>query len=104
MYQEAWKRMLEAEHIVVVSHVHPDGDTLGSALAMYDVLKRAGKKYHITIKTVNFPLPMIFYQAMQKLKIRFQNSLIWWCVAIVQHVIDSKFLMVIMRSSTLIII
>lgn len=58
MYQEAWKRMLEANHIVIVSHVHPDGDTLGSALALYDVLTRAGKK--VTHYNTNNELPRVY--------------------------------------------
>ena len=33
----------EAQKIAVVSHVNPDGDTLGSAAAMYLVLKAMGK-------------------------------------------------------------
>ena len=44
MYKQAWQKMVDAKHIVLVSHVHPDGDTLGSTLALYDVLIQAGKK------------------------------------------------------------
>jgi phosphoesterase RecJ-like protein len=58
MYQKAWKRMLEANHIVVVSHVHPDGDTLGSALALCDVLTREGKK--VTHYNKNSKLPLVY--------------------------------------------
>lgn len=68
MYQEAWKRMLEAEHIVVVSHVHPDGDTLGSALAMYDVLKRAGKKVSHYNKNSELPIAYDFLPGYAKIK------------------------------------
>lgn len=58
MYQQAWKRMLEAEHSVIVSHVHPDGDTLGSALALYDALVHAGKK--VTLYNVSKELPACY--------------------------------------------
>lgn len=44
MYKQAWKKMLEAKHILLVSHVHPDGDTLGSVSGLYDVLKKQKKK------------------------------------------------------------
>jgi len=58
MYHQAWKRMFEANHIVIVSHVHPDGDTLGSALALYDALSRAGKK--VTHYNKNSELPRVY--------------------------------------------
>lgn len=77
MYQQAWKRMLEANHIVIVSHVHPDGDTLGSALALYDVLIRAGKK--VTHYNKNSELPKVydFLPGLRKQKIRYLKPLIW---------------------------
>ena len=55
MYQQAWQKMLQANHILIVSHVHPDGDTLGSALALYEVLKNAGKKVSHYNKTKELP-------------------------------------------------
>lgn len=33
----------EAKNIAVIAHIHPDGDTIGSCLALADVLKKAGK-------------------------------------------------------------
>lgn len=58
MYHQAWKRMQDANHIVIVSHVHPDGDTLGSALALYDALIRTGKK--VTHYNKNSELPRVY--------------------------------------------
>lgn len=58
MYKQAWKRMLEAKHSVIVSHVHPDGDTLGSALALYDALTNAGKK--VTLYNASKELPLCY--------------------------------------------
>lgn len=68
MYQEAWKRMLEANHIVIVSHVHPDGDTLGSVLALYDVLIRVGKKVSLYNKNSELPLAYDFLPGYKKIK------------------------------------
>ncbi|ATB68414.1 putative bifunctional oligoribonuclease and PAP phosphatase [Sulfurospirillum diekertiae] len=68
MYQEAWKRMLEADHIVIVSHVHPDGDTLGSALALYDVLTRVGKKVTHYNKNSELPQSYDFLPGYSKIK------------------------------------
>ena len=44
MYKEAWDKIINARYVVIVSHIHPDGDTLGSSLALYSVLKELGKK------------------------------------------------------------
>ena len=44
MYKEAWGKILDAKHIVLVSHIHPDGDTIGSSLALYNTLKNLGKR------------------------------------------------------------
>lgn len=38
-------RIIDSNHaFVVTSHVHPDGDAIGSALAMYEFLKARGKE------------------------------------------------------------
>lgn len=68
MYQQAWQKMLKANHIVLVSHVHPDGDTLGSALALYDVLVTAGKKVTHYNKTAELPLAYDFLPGFSKIK------------------------------------
>jgi len=68
MYQQAWNTMLEANHIVIVSHVHPDGDTLGSALALYEVLIRAGKRVTHYNKTDELPIVYDFLPGISKIK------------------------------------
>ena len=44
MYKNTWDKILNAKHIVIASHVHPDGDTLGSSIGLYHALKNLGKK------------------------------------------------------------
>ncbi len=44
MYKEAWDKITNARYTVIVSHIHPDGDTIGTTLALYNVLKELGKK------------------------------------------------------------
>lgn len=39
----------KANHIAITTHVHPDGDALGSVLAMYEHLVMLGKKTRIII-------------------------------------------------------
>lgn len=36
-------------HIAIVSHIMPDGDSIGSMLALYSVLKRMGKKADVYV-------------------------------------------------------
>ncbi len=55
MYKEAWRLISDAKHILLVSHINPDGDTLGSVLALYDVLKRANKKVSLYNATKELP-------------------------------------------------
>ena len=38
-----------AESIVILTHENPDGDAIGSSLAMYNGLKQIGKKVDIII-------------------------------------------------------
>ncbi len=68
MYQEAWQKMLDANHILIVSHVHPDGDTLGSALALYEVLKNAGKKVTHYNNSAELPYVYDFLPGFNKIK------------------------------------
>ena len=42
-------KILSARHILVVSHVRPDGDAIGSALALGLALKKAGKFVEIVL-------------------------------------------------------
>jgi len=44
---EAYKLLLDADDILIVSHAHPDEDTLGSALALKNMLDSLGKNSRI---------------------------------------------------------
>ncbi len=67
MYIDAYKMMMDAKHIVLVSHIDPDGDTLGSVLALYDTLKRAGKKVSLFNATKELPRIFDFLPNIQKI-------------------------------------
>ena len=47
--KEAAAKMLEAENLVITTHVNPDGDALGSSLALYQMLIRLGKNVELLI-------------------------------------------------------
>jgi len=44
MYKQAWDKILNAKSIVIASHIHPDGDTIGSSLCLYNILQELGKR------------------------------------------------------------
>jgi bifunctional oligoribonuclease and PAP phosphatase NrnA len=56
-----WQRALEAlraaERLVVITHERPDGDALGSLLAMQQILTSMGKDCPMFIAEDEFPLP-----------------------------------------------
>lgn len=46
LYQKIIQTMSQAQRILTVSHRKPDGDTIGSALALAHYAERLGKPYH----------------------------------------------------------
>lgn len=46
-FDKAIEQVRRAENIAIICHVNPDGDTLGSALALYNSLKMYGKTPYI---------------------------------------------------------
>lgn len=43
------KALEESESILITSHLHPDGDAIGSCLALYHVLKNMGKEVQVAL-------------------------------------------------------
>ncbi len=68
MHQKAWEYIINSKHILLVSHVSPDGDTLGSVLALYDVLKRLGKKVSLYNNTKELPRIYDFLPNVNRIK------------------------------------
>ncbi|WP_457561319.1 DHH family phosphoesterase [Caminibacter sp.] len=54
LFKDAFEKIKEAQKIVLISHINPDGDALGSSLSMYPILKNMGKK--VTVFNVTKPL------------------------------------------------
>jgi bifunctional oligoribonuclease and PAP phosphatase NrnA len=48
------QKISEAQHILITTHVGPDGDAVGSSLGLYHYLKTLGKEAKIVVPTV-FP-------------------------------------------------
>jgi len=56
LFKKAWEKIKEAKNIVLISHINPDGDALGSSLSLYPILKEMGKS--VKVFNVTKPLPM----------------------------------------------
>ncbi len=56
MYRKAWRLIEESRYITLISHINPDGDALGSSLALYPILRDMGKK--VSVVNVTTPLPV----------------------------------------------
>ena len=55
--QESWKKIEKASHIVITMHRRPDGDALGSALGLYNILRQKTK---VSLFNVTSALPREF--------------------------------------------
>jgi phosphoesterase RecJ-like protein len=55
IYKKIWERIEKADNILLIAHINPDGDALGSELSLYPILKKMGKK--VTVFNATKPLP-----------------------------------------------
>ena len=69
------------DRITILTHLNPDADTIGTALGIYDLLKRDGKYVEIANQGNNLPMYLDFLPNFSKIKkkIDFKNSLIITC-------------------------
>ncbi len=56
MFERAKEAIEKAKRVLLISHVNPDGDALGSSLAMFNSLQRTGSK-RVRIVNVSDDLP-----------------------------------------------
>jgi len=55
LFKKVWEKIINSNNILLISHINPDGDALGSELALYPILKKMGKK--VTVFNITKPLP-----------------------------------------------
>ena len=56
IFKEAWEKIKKSDNIVLIAHLNPDGDALGSSLSLYPILKKMGKR--VSVFNATKPLPM----------------------------------------------
>jgi len=62
------QQLLKSDSIAIVSHENPDGDCIGSMLALYIALKRKGKDARMFLKN-NVPKNLRFLPAAEKIEV-----------------------------------
>ena len=70
---EALRKIEEAKQIVLLTHVNPDADTLGSALGMYQILQKMGKKVSV-VNTTALPYNLDFLPGIERVKKQLPSS------------------------------
>ncbi len=73
-FKEAFDKIKKASHIVLISHINPDGDALGSELGMYPILKRMNKKVTVVNKTKPLPDYLDFLPNFEKVTDKLPKS------------------------------
>ncbi len=71
---EILERIATSEHIVVISHINPDADSLGSASAMYTFLLQNHKKVSWFCSTKNINRKFLCIPWLEKIKDTFPKS------------------------------
>ena len=76
------KRFIDGySKITILSHIKPDGDTIGTALGIYNLLKSEGKQVEVVNADRDIPLELDFLPNFSKIKYQmdFEDSLIIIC-------------------------
>jgi len=69
-FSTAWKELLALDRILIVPHINPDGDAIGSGLGLYWSLKKLGKKVYLYNKTQPLPYFLDFLPGFEKISNR----------------------------------
>lgn len=75
MYKEAFKLIQKSNNIVLLSHINPDADALGSSLGLYSALKSIGKNVSIANYTKELALNLDFLPNFKKIKHEIPNKI-----------------------------
>jgi phosphoesterase RecJ-like protein len=74
LYQKAWDLIDSSHYITLISHINPDGDTLGGALSLYPRLKSMGKKVSLFNNTKQIARKYDFLPNFSKIKNDFPKN------------------------------
>lgn len=74
MYKEALELIDRSKSIVLISHINPDGDALGSQLALYFILKKMNKRVRVVNITKELPYNLDFLPGFKEIKKSLPNN------------------------------
>ena len=81
-FEEVKEKIAQAQSITILTHINPDGDTLGTALGIYALLiKEKGKKVEVVNASKDLPRYLDFLPYYEKIKhkMEYGDSLIISC-------------------------
>ncbi len=81
-FEEVKEKIAQAQSITILTHINPDGDTLGTALGIYALLiKEKGKKVEVVNASKDLPRYLDFLPYYEKIKhkMEYRDSLIISC-------------------------
>lgn len=61
MYEKLFKKLHEAQTVAIFMHINPDGDCIGSSLALYGYLTNLGKTAHCFLEEGNAIKDTLFF-------------------------------------------
>ena len=67
IFKEAWEKIKKSDNIVLIAHINPDGDALGSSLSLYPILKKMGKRVSVFNATKPLPAYLDFLPNFEKI-------------------------------------
>jgi len=81
MFESAKTLIDKYDRITILTHLNPDADTIGTALGIYELLKRDGKQVEIANYAKILPMYLDFLPNFSRIKNRidFQDSLVISC-------------------------
>jgi len=68
LHGQVWELIKKSHYITLISHINPDGDTLGGALSFYPSLKKMGKNVSVVNSTKEFSNKYDFLPNFKKIK------------------------------------
>ncbi len=74
MHEQVWELIQKSHYITLISHINPDGDTLGCSLSFYPVLKKMGKNVSLFNATAQSANKYDFLPYFSKIKDKFPSK------------------------------
>ena len=67
LFKKAWEKIKNSDNIVLIAHINPDGDALGSSLSLYPILKEMKKNVKVFNATKPLPQYLDFLPGFEKI-------------------------------------